>query len=64
MFENGLESPFIGIKRGNATEIKSYPVPDKRIEKITGHVGSNYLTKFALMFDDNQELAVFPNMSE
>ena len=60
VFEGGVESPLFDGKQSNATAIKSYPIPDKRIMKITGQQGSSWFRRFTLKFDDNQELTVFP----
>ena len=36
VFEGGIESPLFDGKNPYAEEIKNYPVPNKRIEKVTG----------------------------
>ena len=59
VFEGGIESPLFDSKQANATEIKSYPVPDKRIEKVTGKQCDSALRKLTLKFDDNSTLTVF-----
>ena len=60
VFEGGVESPLFDAKDANATEIKSYPVPDKQIEKVTGQKFSGVLFRLTLKFNDSAELTVFP----